>query len=109
MLCEGNVDWAIRMPSGQLQDIGQWRRRADRRTCRVSGSALWRPQPCSLERGELACRNAVDREFLDRLVEEPIKIELGGEMQEHPAEPDGGAVHEDEFARHPHRPFFLAC
>ncbi len=28
-------------------------------------------------------------------------------MQEHAAEPDRGAVHEDEFARHPDRALFL--
>src|SRR6516165_7463077 len=58
------------------------------------------------ERCVLARRDAFERELLDRLVEQPIIIELGRKMQKHAAEPDRGAVHEHEFARHPHRAFF---
>src|SRR5215467_6566149 len=59
------------------------------------------------ERGALARRHAIDREFLDCLIEKAMKIELCGEVQEHSAKADRGAVHEDEFAGNPHRPFFL--
>ena len=48
-----------------------------------------------MPRGDL-----VDREVLDRLVEQPIEIEFRRQMQEHGAEADGGAVHEHELARH---------
>src|SRR6266481_3184697 len=83
------------------------RRLADRWPRRISKSALLRSQPGRLERGALARGHAIDREFLDRLIEKPEKIELCGEVQKHTAEPDRRAVHEHEFARHPHRPFFL--
>src|ERR1700730_11493743 len=70
-------------------------------------SAVLRRQPCRLKRGTLARRNAVNREFFNRLVEQPIKIELCGEMQEHAAETDRCSVHEHEFAGDSHRSFFL--
>src|ERR1700704_3180740 len=40
----------------------------------------------------------------DGVLEQAVIVELGVEMQEPPAEPDGGAVHEYELARHPDRP-----
>src|SRR5689334_22230476 len=48
-----------------------------------------------------------DVEALQRLVEEAVEIELGPEMDENPAETNGGAIHEDEFARHPDRSLLL--
>src|SRR5262249_19524621 len=51
--------------------------------------------PRALTRGDLR-----GREVLDCRVEQTIEIELGTEMQEHPAEPDRGAIHEHELARH---------
>src|SRR6202040_2884973 len=70
-------------------------------------SAVLRRKPCRIERGTLARRNAVNREFFNRFVEQSIKIELCGEMQEHATETDRCSVHEHEFAGHSYRAFFL--
>ena len=45
--------------------------------------------------------------MLDRLVEQPIEIELGAQVQEHRAQADGGAIHKNELARHRHRALLL--
>src|SRR5439155_20832285 len=38
-------------------------------------------------------------EIVDQFVEQPVPIDLGFEMEEHRAEADRGAVHEDKGAR----------
>src|SRR3954451_7905357 len=59
-----------------------------------------RLQTCRRERVALPARNPRQREILDRLVEQLVKIELRAQMQEHGAKPNGGAIHEYELARH---------
>src|SRR5580700_2034192 len=86
-------------PHGRSEPI-----RRDRTT---ATSARLAGKPGSVEGGALPRRHAIDREAFDRLVEQAMVVELGGEVQKHPAEPDRRAVHEHEFPRHPHRPLFL--
>src|SRR5580658_2537469 len=61
----------------------------------------------SLKRRGLALCNAIDRKILYGFVEQLIEIQLGAQVQEHGAEPDRGAIHEDEFTRHFHRALLL--
>src|SRR5215813_2565274 len=70
-----------------------------------ASSDLMRPQPRGFERGALALGHAIDREFLNRFADEPMKIELCGKVQKHSAETDRSPVHEHEFAGHPYGPF----
>ena len=53
--------------------------------------------------GALTRGHAGERELLDRLVEQPVVVEPCVKVEKDGAEPDGGAVHENEFARHLHR------
>src|ERR1700722_12078814 len=74
--------------------------------------AGWRQELCvfeasSLKRRGLALCNAIDRKILYGFVEQLIEIQLGAQVQEHGAEPDRGAIHEDEFTRHFHRALLL--
>ena len=55
----------------------------------------------------LAFRHALVREILDGFVEQSVEIKLGVQVQEHAAKPDGGPVHEHEFAWNPHRSLLL--
>ena len=50
----------------------------------------------------LAARQGVDVEALDQALEQPVPVDRGAQMDEHGAEPDGGAVHEHELARRAH-------
>src|SRR3954453_12898378 len=84
------------------------RRRAPTAGCDSLGGArapLWSSlgvhQPGLGERRLLARADFRDTEVLDRLVEQPVIVELGGKMQEYAAETDRCAVHEHELARHP--------
>src|SRR5262245_5477068 len=45
--------------------------------------------------------------MLQRLIEQAVEIELGAQVDEDTAKADGGAVHEDEFARHADRSLLL--
>src|SRR6185312_5985666 len=58
-----------------------------------------RRQPLRLERLPLAPLQDRHVEILDQLVEEPVPVDLGGEVEEDRAEADRRAVHEDELAR----------
>src|SRR5262249_42839351 len=51
--------------------------------------------------------DALERELLDGLVEQPVKVELRLQVEENPAEPDRGAIHEHELARHHDRTLLL--
>ena len=62
------------------------------------------PEPGRSQGCGLFAPYALDTEILDLLLEQPVEIQLGVEMQEDAAEADRGAIHEDEFARHRHRP-----
>src|SRR5690606_27601986 len=41
-------------------------------------------------------------EIRDQVVKQPVPVDFGREMQKDAAQTDGGAVHEDEFARRRH-------
>src|SRR4030095_4001498 len=55
----------------------------------------------------LALADGIEAKAFDRGIEDVVPVELGPQMQEHTAQPDGGAVHEHKLTRHPHRTFFL--
>ena len=59
------------------------------------------------KRRRLAFAQRLGREHADRLIEHAIEVQAGAEVQKRAAKADRRAVHEDEFARHPHRPFLL--
>src|SRR5215469_13297588 len=69
--------------------FGVGRRPALTRLCRL--------QARGVERGTLALGDLIDGEFFDRLAEEPMKIELGAQVQEYAAETDCRPVHENEL------------
>src|SRR3954451_2425275 len=64
-------------------------------------------EPDGRERLRLPIAHAAEREILDCLVEQHVKIELRAQVQKHGPEPDRGAVHEHEFARDGDRPLLL--
>src|SRR5580704_17203575 len=63
---------------------------------------LGQGQSARLERRRLPRGQRIDIEIGDQLVEESIPVDLGFVMKKYRAKADGGAVHEDEFARRPH-------
>src|SRR5690349_9460678 len=64
---------------------------------RGTGSGL--RQAGGAERRALPPRQLADIEAGDQLVEEAMPVDLGLEVEEHRAEADRRAVHEDELAR----------
>ena len=71
------------------------------------GGPRRRFEPHRRKRRLLPRRDFRDLEALDRFFIQAMKIQFGAQAQEGAAEADGGAVHEDEFARHFQRPLRL--
>src|SRR3546814_202187 len=73
-----------------------WTARPDAGSRPASGLRL---QAGRLQRRGLALFQRRHVKAGDQVVEQPVPVDLGLQVQEDTTEADGGAVHEDEFAR----------
>src|SRR5580704_19533579 len=81
--------------------VNALRCKAARRLC---GRQAHRPKL-----GRLALGDAIEREILDRFIEQFVEVQLRAQVQKHRTKPDRGAINEHEFARHGDGALLLEC